>query len=161
MLAQNLNSLGKGHFRRNKSTHKSTFKKSGESMHRAGNKAIRKGLDTCMDTIISKLEQCKDIIISQIWDETEQFFEQHTREPRHLRSSLVSCPEKRMLSADIVKDIQNLASSWATNTPVPEKLDDDPSEDEIEIDCGRFINIEKIRVGAEEYEDYIYSEEDE
>ncbi|TVY91158.1 Nuclear GTPase SLIP-GC, partial [Lachnellula willkommii] len=153
MYAKCTSEGGKGHFKRNKATHKSQMKDEGKRMHHASNKAVKTALDKFLNTIPATLVGASNAVIEQIIGEVKLFFDQNTSHGTHNKTRKVISNTKIRLRNDLSSNINDLAKSWESNDQAQIKYQNDDSEDEL-FDDDRLFDVDKLRKGVDDEEDY-------
>ncbi|TVY53027.1 Nuclear GTPase SLIP-GC [Lachnellula cervina] len=155
MYAKCASEGGKGHFKRNRATHKSQMKDSSKQMHQASNKAVKTALDEFLNTIPAALVRASNAVIKEIKGEVKLFFEQNTSNGIRNKTRKVISNTKIRLRDDLSSNINDLAKSWESNNQAQTQYQNEDSEDEL-FDDDRFFDLDKLQKGVDE-EDYEYS----
>lgn len=153
-------STGLGHYARSRKYIQETMKDDGVRMHRVGSNAIKAELDKLLDNIPVRLAAGYDLVLQQIRDEIQSFFEQHSSDGARNSTRKAASITKIRLNEALSADIKNLAKDWVTKPPTTavEIPDDDETEDEMTLNEELFIDLDNGDDG--DYEDGSDGDED-
>jgi gas vesicle protein len=106
---------GRGHYARNKATHKRQMESEGRAMHHEATRAIKAAVDKLLDDLPSKFTTAYSSVLEQIREEIKLFFEQNSSNgQRKLRNGTRRLPSKakERLQKALSIDINTLANDW-------------------------------------------------
>jgi hypothetical protein len=138
------NILGKGHYARNKATHKQRMKSEGKAMHHHATGAIKAAVDKLLDSLMSRFATAYDLVLKQIREEIKSFFDLNSSNGTRNSTRRVVSIAKVHLQKDLSADINTLAHDWGSKLPVNSGgfRPDIESDDEMDVNDQIFVDID-------------------